>query len=108
MELSRIKCARSDDVVAKPCNGSISGKTLDADGRHLSSIIPGTWRSLLKNVFQARLASNVFSSKVFPAGSPHLPAVLSFEFWRPAVRRKQISCRGRRPMRNGSITVVIV
>ena len=76
--------------------------------RRLSLIIPGSWRSLLKNVSQARPASKVFSSKVLPAGSANLPAVLSFEFWRPAVRRKQISCRGRRLIRNGSITLVIV
>jgi len=32
------------DVMAKPRRGIVSSKTLDTDGRCLSSNIPGSWR----------------------------------------------------------------
>jgi len=32
------------DVTATPRHGIVSGRTLDMDGRCLSSIIPGSWK----------------------------------------------------------------
>ena len=66
-EGARLQAVTLDDVMAKLGRGTPSGKTLDMNVQRLSSVIPGDWRQLLKNVCPAQPASKVLSAKVLPA-----------------------------------------
>jgi hypothetical protein len=66
------------DVVAMPHPVALAAKTLDRDGRRLSSIVPSSWRQVLKNVSQALPVSKVFFIQGFAdacgASLPAMPA----------------------------------